>query len=210
MARKLTYHQGDRLFEPMNDLTIILAAIGHALHQLTGTIPKEPGVMRMRPKVFDYGIAIPLKGPLEVAFRGELPSFIDIGLVTIANATAPLVGDTKETTGFGGVMTHIVQPVFLGFFERYNVWLTDQLGDAVSWPATLNFARVVRNAIAHGKIYIRDPRSPPVSWKGLTIGHPDNGQRIIRMGTGYLGPTDVIGLMIEADEELTKIGVPIL
>ena len=39
------------------------------------------------------------------------------------------------------------QPIFLSFFERYNVWLTDTLGDAVNWHPTLNFARVVRNAI---------------------------------------------------------------
>ena len=63
MARKLTYRQGDRLFEHLNDLTIILAALAHALHKIAGTEHDDLGVMRMRPKVFDYGIAIPLKGP---------------------------------------------------------------------------------------------------------------------------------------------------
>ena len=40
------------------------------------------------------------------------------------------------------------------FFERYNDWLNVNKGEAKNWPPTLNFARVVRNGVAHGKINI--------------------------------------------------------
>lgn len=209
MARKLTYREGDRLFEPFNDLTIILAALGRAMHQVgkTGRDAGDFGVMRMKPKIFDYAVAIPLLGPLEIAFRGDLPEGIDIGLIDLADAQGELEGPTKVTSGFGSVMNHIMQPIFLGFFERYNVWLTATSGEAVNWPMTLNFARVVRNAVAHGAINFRNPRTPPVSWKSLTYTYADRGRRII---PDDLGPTDLIGLMIEADEELTSMGAPVL
>jgi hypothetical protein len=41
-------------------------------------------------------------------------------------------------------MAHIASPVFLAFFERYNVWAKDSYGDVTTWPSPLNFARVIR------------------------------------------------------------------
>lgn len=211
MARKLTYRPGDRLFEPFNDLTIILAALARALHQVAGTdhALEEIEVMRMTGVAFDWGVAIPLRGPLEIAFKGGRPGLIDIGLIEPEEAQKPLVGAKAETGGFGSVMTHLVQPIFLAFFERYNTWLTASLGDAINWHPTLNFARVIRNAVAHGKINIRDPRAAPASWKNVTLTYADSGKPIIGIGLP-MGPTDVIGLMIETDQELTNMGAPVL
>ena len=101
----------------------------------------------------------------------------------------------------------MIAPIYLMFFERYNDWLTETYGDAINWPSTLNFARVVRNAIAHGKINIRNPATLPVTWKGLSYGYPENGRTII--GTDMrLG--DVLILMFEIDGELTKLNAPVL
>jgi hypothetical protein len=104
-------------------------------------------------------------------------------------------------------MAHIIAPIFLMFFERYNVWLRDHLGEPNNWPATLNFARVVRNAIAHGKIEIRNSNAPPVTWRGLTYSYADNGKQIF--GTDIkLG--EIIALIFDASDALDEIDAPIL
>lgn len=209
LDRKLTFKPGDRLFAAINDLTILMAALGHALHAIggSGRIPEKMGVMRMRPSRFSHAIALPLVGPLQIAMKGEVPDIIDVGLIALEDAQSDLVGEATTTSGFNHVLGHLVKPVFLAFFERYNVWLTENLGDAVNWPATLNFARVVRNAIAHGSINIRTPSTPPVVWRGLSYSHADSGRDIF---SSDIGPTDLIGLMIEADWELDAISAPIL
>ena len=68
-----------------------------------------------------------------------------------------------------------------------------------NWPPPLNFARVVRNAIAHGAIKINDPKSAPVSWRGLSYSHADNGKKIV--GTDLkLG--ELLALMFDANDAL--------
>jgi hypothetical protein len=71
----------------------------------------------------------------------------------------------------------------------------------------LNFARVVRNSIAHHGIQIRDPNSPLVTWRGLSYNYADNGKKIIGVDM-RIG--DVLGLMFEVNEELDHIPAPIL
>ncbi len=93
------------------------------------------------------------------------------------------------------------------FFERYNDWLNVNKGEAKNWPPTLNFARVVRNGVAHGKINIRNPEASPVTWRGLTYSYADNGKQII--GTDLkLG--EMIVLMFDANDALDAINAPIL
>lgn len=93
------------------------------------------------------------------------------------------------------------------FFERYNEWLTANLGDAQNWPSTLNFSRVVRNACAHGSITFRNPGTAKVVWRDLSYRPEDNGRTVmgldIRLG-------EIIALMFEAADELDAIGAPTL
>jgi hypothetical protein len=71
----------------------------------------------------------------------------------------------------------------------------------------LNFARVVRNAIAHGKIEIRNSNAPPVTWRGLTYSYADNGKQIF--GTDLkLG--EIVALIFDASDALDGIDAPIL
>lgn len=77
----------------------------------------------------------------------------------------------------------------------------------MNWHPTLNFCRVVRNAAAHGSINFRNPRAPSVVWRGLSFGPADNGRQIIG---GELRVGDIIGPMFEANEELDRMGAPIL
>ena len=105
----------------------------------------------------------------------------------------------KISRGFAlaSLLTLTASPVFAQF----------NLGDAVNWPPTLNFARVVRNAIAHGKINIRNPNAPPVTWRGLTYSYADSGKDVI---TQDFGLGDLVGLMLDANDELDAMGAPTL
>jgi hypothetical protein len=200
---------GDRLFEPINDLLIILSSIGHAVSLMVGgsthTTPKP--VMRLNAHVVGHAFALPMRGPLEHALKGTIPNRIEIGITPLAAHGQPLTNIVAQTVGLASVMNHISRPIFLGYFERYNDWLKDTYGDAVNWPMTLNFARVIRNAVAHGKIRIRNPSAAPVHWHGLSYGYADNGKTVI--GTD-MHPGDVLALMFEINDELNKLGAPIL
>ena len=200
---------GDRLFDTINDLLVFFASLGHAASLLAGgsthTEPKPAA--RMNTLVVPYAFAIPLRGPLELALQERTPEKIEIGTTARSEDAGPLQDPILETGGLNNVLTHMVRAMFLSFFERYNAWLTDNLGDAVNWPTTLNFARVVRNSVAHGGIKFRNPSSPPVAWRTLTYDYSHNGRVIIGkdMATG-----DVLGLLFEIDAELNKLGTPLL
>lgn len=197
---------GDRLFSPINDLLIILSAISHATSVMVGgSIHKEQNPsMRVGARQFEYSFVIPLRGPLEHAIVGKIPESIEIGTTT---ESAPLIDAKLSTRGLDGVMTHVISPIFITFFERYNDWLNDNYGEATNWHPTLNFCRVIRNAAAHGSIHFRNPRAPSVSWRGLTYGPEQNGRQIIGTDIRF---GDIIGLMFEANNELNAINAPIL
>jgi hypothetical protein len=112
-----------------------------------------------------------------------------------------------QTSGFEQTLNLAIAPIFLMFFERYNDWLDTNLGDAVNWPPTLNFARVVRNAFAHGAIRIRNPQAAPVTWRGLSYGYANNGQPIIGPGFGF---GEIFALMFDCDDALNAINAPVL
>jgi hypothetical protein len=201
--------QGDRLFAPINDLLIIIAAIAHASSFMVGgkTHTHKSPNMRVHTR-FGYGFGLPLRGPLESALHNVLPGMIEIGVITDAeHLDKPLLDVKLETAGLHNTMATVTTPIFLMFFERYSDWLTLTYGDAAGWPATLNFARVIRNAAAHGKINIRNKEAVPVTWRGMQYGPADNGRQII--GTDLkLG--EIIALMLDANEELDKLSVPVL
>jgi hypothetical protein len=95
------------------------------------------------------------------------------------------------------------------FFERYNQWLNEKYGrhSTEIWHPTLNFARVIRNAAAHGSIKFLNPNAAPVSWRDLTYSPADNGKQVIGAEI-QLG--EVLALMFETDDVLTEMGTPIL
>ncbi len=169
-----------------------------------GNTHKTPKpVMRVGTIWPDYSLAIPLRGPLEYALTERAPTSIEIGIITDAKENAKELPAAKlRTGGLHGVVAHITAPIFLMFFERYNDWLDDSLGKAENWPPTLNFARVVRNSIAHGKIKIRDPAAPAVTWRGLTYSYADNGRQIVGSDL-KLG--EILALMFDANDALEAV-----
>lgn len=203
---------GDRLFEPVRDLLIILSALAHASSLMAdGSVHKMPRpVMRLGTRWPDYSLAIPLRGPLENALADKQPTYIEIGITSDIAENAKELPDAKlRTGGLQAVMAHISAPIFLMFFERYNDWLNAAYGrdSTEKWPATLNFARVIRNACAHGAITFRNPNANSVKWRDLTYSPADNGKPII--GTDLkLG--EILALMFDASDTLDGLGVPVL
>jgi hypothetical protein len=200
--------QGERLYEPINDLLIILAALTHAASlMLGGTTHRTPKpTARIGTRQFDYDFVIPLRGPLEHALHDTKPGFIDIGMT---KDRSPIPNVQAETKGLDRVGANITAPIFLTYFEPYNQWLDTYFGrDTLrTWPASLKFGRIVRNSIAHHGIDIRDPAAPSAGWRNLSYSYANQGARII--GTDMrLG--DILGLMFEIDDDLDLLGAPVL
>jgi hypothetical protein len=131
---------------------------------------------------------------------------LEIGVIAQLSQPDPRTG-TISTSGVQLVLQRHNAAAFLAFFERYNDWLTANLGKATNWPMTLNFARVVRNSAAHGGINIRDPRSPPVSYRCFQYSHADNGRNLFEEDITLC---EMIALLLDVDTELGKLNVPVL
>jgi hypothetical protein len=198
-------NSGDRLFSSINNFLVIVSAISYAAPiMVDGGVHKEQNpLMRVNTRQFDYAFLLPLRASLLNALENKSPPYIEIG--TTSNVDELLEGAKINTVGLRSVMTNVICPIFIMFFERYNVWLKSNHGDPVNWPAVLNFCRVVRNACAHGSIDFRNLQTAPVSWRGLSFGPSDNGRHII--GT-EVSAGDILGLMFEASTELDKIKAP--
>lgn len=92
------------------------------------------------------------------------------------------------------------QAMATNYFERYKKEIRAKYGAIQNWPPVWNFARVVRNAMAHGgRISIEKSSEPSVSWKGLTYGFDDNGRDILCQD---LWPGDLFDLVREQDKHL--------
>src|SRR3569833_2972913 len=68
------------------------------------------------------------------------------------------------TDGNNKFIADIIKPIYVTFFEAHRPWLEARFGaDPYSWPALLNFARVVRDALAHnhGRIHFKHPADKP-------------------------------------------------
>ncbi len=200
------FRQGERLFQPLYDFIIIAAALIYACRSATDEpVPIGEGMnLELHSHKLGLSIIVPLSDAIQFALGKDLPDYIAIGIKQKPDPT-PL--SKVQTPATDAVMLHLIAPLFLMFFERYIEWMTATHGNAADWPETLNFARLVRNSIAHGKIHIRDPRAAPVKWRGFSYSAADNGRKIIGPD---LRVADILYLMFEADDELDRLNAPVL
>jgi hypothetical protein len=93
------------------------------------------------------------------------------------------------------------QSMFVNYFERERPSIETKYGEnTTAWPDDWNFARVVRNSVAHkNAVFFRNPCADPVSWRGLTYSPADNGRRVLN---GDLWAADLIYLMMDLDAHL--------
>jgi hypothetical protein len=88
------------------------------------------------------------------------------------------------------------QSMFVNYFERERPQIEAKYGvDTTCWPADWNFARIVRNSVAHkNEVFFRNPAAAPVTWRGLTYSPPGNGRKVLN---GDLWAADLIYLMTD-------------
>lgn len=131
-------------------------------------------------------------------------NFVPTNLVIERIAQTPALGAGALNLGaLGNLLKGFGQALITNYFERHRHDIVDKFGTDVnsSWPSVWNFARVVRNAMAHGgEILIRSPTAPPVNWKGLSYSPNDNGRNILHTD---LWPGDLLDLLIEMDSHLS-------
>ncbi len=103
-----------------------------------------------------------------------------------------------SSSSFFHTIELITQSAFIRYYETLVPEVEDKFGsDPQRWPSVWNFARVIRNAFAHGgKIYFQKPISPIVSWKTQTYSPSDNGRQIMGKDISH---GDIILLMAEMD-----------
>lgn len=93
---------------------------------------------------------------------------------------------------------------FVRYFEASKPTLIELAGNQhEGWPEPWNFARVLRNAFAHGGIHFNNPNATPVRWRSIEFGPEDNGADPLFPPIG-LG--DLVDLYLELDDALKAIG----
>lgn len=92
----------------------------------------------------------------------------------------------------------IVMSNFVYYYESVKDLIENKYGtEPIRWPDTLKFARVIRNAFAHGgRIEIRNNALPPVRWKNYSYSYQDNGKQIL---PNDLNIPEIIVLLKEMD-----------
>jgi hypothetical protein len=111
----------------------------------------------------------------------------------VAAVTSPLVGIKRMSA-------NIIEHAFVAYYECYKEAINNARSRAgVGALPTLAFARVIRNAFAHGGIIHFD--SPTAggtgSWCGLSYSYRDNGRQVMY---NDLTQGDVILLLLEMDK----------
>lgn len=97
----------------------------------------------------------------------------------------------------GALLATFSQALATNYFERHRPIIASRFGPIKDWPPVWNFARVVRNAMAHGgKISIINANDPPGRWKGAHYTINDNDRDIL---ASDLWPGDLFDLIIEMD-----------
>jgi hypothetical protein len=91
-----------------------------------------------------------------------------------------------------------ISHTFVSYFESNVSLVRDKHGsDPYRWPEPWNFARVVRNALAHGgTINIENPSAPPITWKSITYSPANNGTEILFQDMTFV---EIVILMGEMD-----------
>jgi hypothetical protein len=95
----------------------------------------------------------------------------------------------------------LLEAAFVRYFESQRDAVAAKFGtDSRKWPAEWNFARVVRNACAHGGVLSFDnPKADPVAWRNLRYSPADNGRKIVFVD---LSPVEFILLFEDLDRLL--------
>jgi hypothetical protein len=162
---------------------------------------EAPATITMACLAANMDIVVPLAEFQRASISGEMPLLIVVQ--ALEKRPAP---EGKTARGMKSLSARIGCALFALFAELAVNWHRSISTDYPNWPPVLNFARVVRNAIAHnGTINITDPAAAVVSWRRLTYSYKDFGRDIINRDISY---GDLLVLMLDMETELNSLGAP--
>ncbi len=194
-----------RLFEPLLTFVTLYECVGVALaYVATGGAKLDPGGAGLAASSqFDLQVKHPHGALIRHALYGPPVVSFPINIEPKGLPNLP-----HETSAFQEIVTSVIAPVFVNYYESRAEWLVANVStDVYQWPAVWNFARVVRNAATHGyNVNWRNTKAPAVKWHHLSYSAADDGRRLIG-GDLILG--DLLILMFEMDSELDRLGCPI-
>ncbi|MEA2876144.1 MAG: hypothetical protein QOF14_1340 [Hyphomicrobiales bacterium] len=190
---------GDRLFASLHSIVFVTSAIAISAATVCGvaapTKGQAPFVCLAKPFLL---VKLPCS---TLAFQQwiyeEPPSFH----LEIADGTnAPDPGKLSSAA------RALLFPHFVEFFERHKNWMHQNIHkDRYRWPTELCFASIVRDAISHNNIRIRN-KNETVSWGIRTYSAADNDRDPFE--NGELGLGDLILLMAEMSLRLNDLKCP--
>ena len=164
-GKRITEKTINRLHDRMNTLLIGLAAMTIATHYLIrGSANFQVGeIINVGTKRANAYIHLPLANVFETAIKGLYPKQIEIDFyvgtspeetqLTFSVWAAGIQDSLRvsiETSVFISLVTNMIAPIFVEYYESFADWLFKNAGKQNSWPMVWQFARVVRNSISHG------------------------------------------------------------
>jgi hypothetical protein len=193
----------DRLFETFRIFLTLMSSIFDSVDRVQNRPPGGP--VHLQSTKFDLRIIVRAGGLFDLALRLQTPQVLEF---EFARADPRALYPDTPVNQFSTAIRYLDNMTFGSFFEQHVSWIRTTYGrDTSQWPPLLNFSRVIRNAAFHRGILSFDSEvAPPVSWRGITLGRSQNGQRI-------LGPTkielpDMILLLFDLSAELDRLGAP--
>lgn len=115
-------------------------------------------------------------------------------------------GTVTSSKTSGALSRQLTGSIAAVYLDRVIEWYKNEVStDYGSWPQTLNFSRIVRNAIVHsGTVNIKSRTSPAVNWRGVQLSHKNFGEEIYSI----LYDGDLILLLFDLEDELDSLGAP--
>ena len=192
-----------RLEKPMRQICISIDAMVFAIHLFKNGEPPEVGsapiILRGSFPIF---LATPTGVHLKAAIEESTLPPVEVALIEAAG-NAPSVPPSGNMSNFASVTTNAVSQCFVTFYEAYCPLIREASGhNRDKWHQTWQFSRIIRNAITHDKLNIKDPKHPIISWHHFSYGPESDGKDII--GREIFAP-DIIFLMIEMEIALCEI-----
>jgi hypothetical protein len=193
-----------RLFGRMHNLSVSVSALGIAFYHITKRLPelKHGDAADFRSQQFPVGVWLPTYDPMWLVTNNKTSEFTEVTFSHAAEAPQNI----ENPPSFLHVLTNMISPIFVEFFEAYRPWLNSKFKKVDQWPAIFNFGRVIRNAASHGgALDIRDLKTD-VSWYNLRYTAADDKRAVIGPDLAF---ADLIILIFEISNELDKANAPL-
>jgi hypothetical protein len=199
----IVYTQKHRFFNDLITLFSSISSLGTAFEaNRTGTAkaysPQEYITLEGITKVSNIELRFFPYPLMEILIANKWPTRIEFETRPISN---PTPSHPLWLTGLQGIHGSMIQSAFVHYFESIRPVIENKFSkDTRNWPNVCNFARVIRNAFAHGgMINFENPNAIPVQWKTLSYSPSENGRQILYQDVTAV---EIILLMEEVDSTI--------